>query len=202
MKTKLNLLVSLVMLLATLTVGTSWAQIDPAWLASWRIAEQQQPAIITSTGRIAPENQSGTPLAIFGLVTSPEGKPEGGVLVHAYHTDELGLELGDADHPRSTWKYQRWVRTDEDGQFHLQTIRPLPERGGKSGAHVHFTLVSDKYGRQRAPTAFLGDDPLVTDDQRQRSKAFGRFGSVREVRTEFGAQYINVNLRLKELADF
>lgn len=191
------------LLLAIAFAGSqAWAQIDPAWLASWRIAEEQQPANITSTGRIAPEHQSGTPLVIFGLVTSPDGEPERGVLVHAYHTDELGLELGDEDHPRATWKYQGWVRTDEDGQFHLQTIRPAPERSGRSGAHVHFTLVSEKYGRQRAPTAFLGDDPLVTDDQRQRSKAFGRFGSVREVRTEFGAQYIKVNLRLKDSADF
>lgn len=202
MKLRLNLPFGILLLTVVLAGSNGWAQADPAWLKSWQIAQQQKPQTITSASRIAPEDAPGTPLVVFGLVTAPDGEPEGGVLVHAYHTDADGLELGDREDSIATWKFQGWVLTDETGQFEFQTVRPTPEPSGQSGAHIHFTLESEIYGRQRAPTAFLADDPLVTDDQRSRSRAFGRFGSVREVQSEYGVQHISVNLRLKELPDF
>ncbi|MEM1269305.1 MAG: hypothetical protein AAGI08_04570, partial [Bacteroidota bacterium] len=69
-------------------------------------------------------------------------------------------------------------------------------------AHVHFTLVSETYGRQWAPKVSLGDDPLVTDAQRQRSRDAGDFATVVEVVESDGKQHIELKIRLRREPDF
>lgn len=157
---------------------------------------------MTSIGRIASENEPGIPFIIHGWVFGPDGTSAGGVVVHAYHRDRDGFEFGPNDNSLTTWKLQGWVETDAEGRFEFQTIRPAPDHLGREGSHIHFTLESVDFGRQWAPTVFLSDDPLVTADQRRRSKEAGEFGWVREVQTADGVQHVDVRIRLKEKADF
>ncbi|NNE36635.1 MAG: hypothetical protein HKN13_15485 [Rhodothermales bacterium] len=191
------------LVLAVTFVGTnSWAQVDPAWLRSWNEAKEQQPEPITSSGRIALDDEPGTRLVIRGLVVGPDGKSASGVLIHAYHRDRDGLEFGSQDNPLTTWRLNGWARTDADGRFEFQTIRPAPDNLGREAAHIHFTLESADFGRQWAPKVFLADDPLVTARERRRSEKAGEFGWVRDPRIENGVQYVDVRFRLKERADF
>jgi protocatechuate 3,4-dioxygenase beta subunit len=68
----------------------------------------EQPSNLTSTARIAPKKEPGTPLVISGRVVEPDGKtPVPGAMVYAYHTDAEGNygrtgESGEAgeSHPR------------------------------------------------------------------------------------------------------
>ena len=155
-----------------------------------------------SSGRIASENEPGIPFVIHGRVFRPDGKPADGVVVHAYHRDHDGFEFGPNDDSVTTWRLQGWVQTDAEGRFELQTIRPAPDHLGREGAHIHFTLESSDFGRQWAPKVFLSDDPLVTANQRRRSKDAGEFAWVLEVQTVDGVQNVDVRIRLKEEPDF
>ncbi|MEM1271462.1 MAG: hypothetical protein AAGI08_15565, partial [Bacteroidota bacterium] len=156
----------------------STGQVDPDWLRSWNEAVEQRPKTLTSQSRIAAKREPGTPFSIRGQVVGPSGEALGGVMVHAYHRDEAGFDFGDRDNELTTWRLQGWAVTDEAGWFEFATVRPGTDHLGREAAHVHFTLVSETYGRQWAPKVSLGDDPLVTDAQRQRSRDAGDFATV------------------------
>lgn len=180
----------------------SRGQADSAWLRNWNDAQKNRPVSMLSSGRIAEEKEPGIPLVIRGQVYGPDGAPAGGVVVHSYHRDRDGLEFGANDNSLTTWELQGWVKTDKEGRFKFQTIRPAPDHLGREGAHVHFTLESADFGRQWAPKIFFSDDPLVTADQRRRSKKAGEFAWVREVQIEDGVQIVDVRIKLKDKTDF
>lgn len=180
----------------------SFGDADPAWLKSWNEAQEQRPQSITPRGRIGSQDEPGTPLIVAGLVVRPDGQPAADVLVHAYHRDRDGFDFGPNDKALTTWRLHGWARTDADGCFEFQTIRPAPDHLGREGAHIHFTFVTDDFGRQWGPKLFFADDPLVTERQRRRSQKAGDFGSVRKTRKEGGVLYVDAKFRLKEQADF
>ena len=203
MKIQRVTLISVLILVGTAcTPSESQGQADPCWLRSWNEAEEDRPLTMTSSGRIAAENEPGIPLFIHGRVFEPDGTSARGVVVHAYHRDRDGFDFGPNDDALTTWRLQGWVETDAEGRFEFHTIRPAPDHLGREGAHIHFTLVSGDFGRQWAPTVYLADDPLVTSDERSRSKESGQFGWVRGVETADGVQHVDVRIRLKEKADF
>ncbi len=196
------LLSTLILAATTFIANESRGQVDPAWLRNWNEAQEDRPVTMTSSGRIAAENEPGIPLIIHGRLFKPDGTSAGGVVVHAYHRDHDGFEFGPNDNSLTTWELQGWVETDEEGFFEFQTIRPAPDHLGREGSHIHFTLESVDFGRQWAPKVFLSDDPLVTADQRRRSKEAREFAWVREVQAADGVQHVDVRIRLKEKADF
>ncbi|MBZ0113662.1 MAG: hypothetical protein K8J08_14450 [Thermoanaerobaculia bacterium] len=196
-------LISALLLVGMIYASTACrSQADPSWLRSWNEAQEGRPLTLTSSGRIAEESEPGTPLTVHGEVLKPDGTPAGGVVVHAYHRDRDGFDFGPNDASLTTWRLQGWVKTDAKGRFDLLTIRPAPDHLGREGAHIHFTLESADFGRQWAATVFFLDDPLVTEDQRRRSKEAGEFGWLREVREVDGVQHVDVRFRLKETGDF
>lgn len=194
---------TVMMLAGAFATHSVLAQADPFWLKSWNEAQQSRPAHIDSTGRIATPTEPGTPLSIQGMIVEPDGRtPAAGVVVHAYHRDQQGFDFGKDDREFTTWRLQGWAKTDADGEFTFDTIRPAPDHMGRDAAHVHFTLESAKYGRQWAETIYLSDDPQVSRKVREESEADGEFGQVREVESVSGVQHIDVKFRLKKKGDF
>lgn len=175
---------------------------DPVWLRHWEEAQKTRPAELGPEARIASEAEPGTPFVIEGLLLDPDGNPLGGAVVHAYHRDVQGFDFGEGDRTTATWRLQGFARTSVRGEFRFTTIRPGPDHLGREAAHVHLTVESEDFGRQWAPTVYLADDPLITDEQRRRSAARGELGAVREVVEKDGAQSIFVKIRLRREADF
>lgn len=203
MKFPKALIVSVIIIIGALCSHEALSQADPFWLRSWNEAQQSRPEQITSKSRIASATEPGTPLLIRGRVVEPDGQtPAQGIVVHAYHRDQQGFDFGPNDHALTTWRLQGWAKTDAQGRFEFETIRPAPDHMGREGAHIHFTLESPRLGRQWARTVYLSDDPLVTKRTREQSAEAGEFGWVREVKVVEGVQRIDVKIRLKEKADF
>ncbi len=189
-------------LLAVACMPVALAQVDPDWLRSWNEAVDARPKTLNSDARIAPADEPGTPLTIHGRIVDPVGKAAPGVIVQAYHRDAEGFDFGPGDDATTTWRLQGWAVTDADGRFTFRTIRPAPDHLGREGAHVHFTLVSERYGRQWASSIYFSDDPLITAAERNRSAASGEFGWVLDVETRDGFQHVEVSLRLDEKTHF
>lgn len=179
-----------------------YSQVDQRWLRSWNEAIKMKPAEIAATGSIAPKDEPGEPLVIRGRIYTPDNTPATAVLIHAYHRDSKGFDFGKNDSELTTWRLQGWAKTDQDGFFTFKTIRPAPDHIGREGPHIHFTVVSESYGRQWAPTVFFSDDPSLSASQRNESKKAGRFGWIAQVNKENGVQTITINIRLKESGDF
>ena len=110
--------------LAVVATESVRAQADPVWLEQWNVAVASRPATLSTSARIAPATEPGTPLRIHGTVLTPEGRPAPGVEVFSYHRDEAGFDFGPGDAHTETWRLQGWVVTDQDGRFGFSTFRP------------------------------------------------------------------------------
>lgn len=124
-------------LLLPLLAGAARAQ-DHDWVRMWEEMQRARPRVLTSTARIAPANEPGTPLTVNGRILQRDGRtPAANVIVFAYHTDATGVY-----NQRGVrgWRLRGWARTDANGRFVLRTIRPAPYPRGSEPAHIHFTL--------------------------------------------------------------
>lgn len=173
---------------------------DRDFLRALDEAQRHRPDTLAVRARIAPETEQGTPLNIRGQVVDANGRPVQGAIVFAYHTDRGGLYDEPARGAHS-WRLRGWARTDAEGRFEFATIRPGSYPGRQVPAHVHFNIyVGDvRYG---AGELRFDDDPLVGDDERERSGRLGPFGQVRPVSMRDGTQFVDFSVRLDESRRF
>lgn len=101
-------------------------------------AQQSRPAQLSSTARIAPRSEPGDPLVVRGQLLDVNGSPAANAVVFAYHTDRAGLYDRRENGPHS-WRLRGWVKTDKDGTFTFETIRPGSYPNSNNPPHIHFT---------------------------------------------------------------
>ena len=175
---------------------------DVEFIRAWERAQREKPARVTSRARIAPEGEPGTPLIIHGRVFRADGKtPAAGITVFAYHTDRTGLYDERSKGPHS-WRLRGWAKSDANGRFGFDTIRPAPYPGRGIAAHVHLSVEGPGVTRRWTGDVLFADDDLLTDAERKQSAREGEFGSVRTVRTRDGVQDVDVNIRITDSGVF
>lgn len=180
-----------------------YGQVDPRWLKSWKKAEQSRPANLTSSKVITEPREPGIPLVINGQVFKPNGSEVAiGVVIHIYHRDHAGYDFGKNDNSLETWRLQGWAKSDSKGKFKFYTIKPAPDHMGREGSHIHFTTVSSEYGKQWAPKIFLIGESTDPDKPKKRIENFDRFSTIKKTITIDGIQHMDINIKLKESADF
>ena len=130
-----NHLATLVVLVTT--AASVWAQ-DTQYLRSLERAQQQRPATLAATGRIAPTSEPGDPLIVTGKVVNTDGSPAANAIVFAYQTDRGGLYDKPENGPHS-WRLRGWVKADKEGAFRFETIRPGSYPNSNNPPHIHFT---------------------------------------------------------------
>lgn len=192
-----NFLVTLSLTSAALLVNreTASAAQDVEYLRALERAQQNRPRVLTASGRIAAAGEPGTPLVIHGRVFRADGTtPAPDLIVFAYHTDAAGhYDVPSAG--AHSWRLRGWVKTDATGRFEFTTIRPGPYPGGRTAAHVHFTVEGPGVSRQSYGLLFEGD-PLLTAAERENSGKAGRFGEVRPIETRDGVQHATLDIRI------
>lgn len=135
--TRLTLLGMLAAGGVALLAGPAPAQ-DVQYNSALERAQQQRPAGIGTTARIAPATEPGDPLVIRGRLLNEDGSPSGDAVVFAHQTDRGGLYDRRENGPHS-WRLRGWARTDADGRFTFETIRPGSYPASNNPPHVHFT---------------------------------------------------------------
>jgi protocatechuate 3,4-dioxygenase beta subunit len=105
--------------------------------------------------RIASASEPGERLVLTGHVLGADGKPRGGVAIEVWHTDVTGHYRRDnGDGPA---RLRGIVRTDPDGSYRIETIKPGLYPGANRGAHMHF-----KINGGQTETLFIdGGKPLL-----------------------------------------
>lgn len=168
---------------------------DVEFIRALERAQQQRPPNVMSSARIAPASEAGTPLVIHGRLFAADRRTAvPGAIVFAYHTDREGLYDRPGTAPHS-WRLRGWARTDAEGRFQFDTIRPGAYPGRNAPAHVHFSVFNGSE-RFHAGELQFDDDPIVTESQRSRSRDRGAFGEVRPVRREGNVEHVEVALLL------
>ena len=122
-----------------------------------------QPAEIAAQASIAPVGEPGEPLQIDGVVSDRNGKPAAGIIIYAYQTDARG------HYPRAETRHGRlrgWARSDAEGRFRFDTIRPASYPETDIPQHVHLHVIEPGRGTYYIDDLVFSDDPLLTSRQR------------------------------------
>jgi protocatechuate 3,4-dioxygenase beta subunit len=106
---------------------------------------------------LAPAGEPGEPLIVAARLIDAQGGPIAKTRVRVAQADAQGYyartpegrELG-----ASRARLAGWVRTDAQGRFTVETIRPGEYPGGGPPAHIHFRVATAD-GRERELTLYF-----------------------------------------------
>lgn len=119
-----------------------------------------------STGRLTPVGEPGPPLSVNGVVVDPDGKPVTGASLYAFQTDAEGYygvkPASDNRNPR----LKILLRTDAQGRWSFETIRPGSYPGSRVPGHIHFEVSASGFSTNVFEIVFAGD-PFITDAMRK-----------------------------------
>ncbi len=175
---------------------------DVEFIRAWERAQRDRPARVPSRARIAPAGEPGIPLIVHGHVLRADGRtPAPGMTLFAYHTDRTGL-YDERSKPPHSWRLRGWAKTDANGRFDFDTIRPAPYPGRGIPAHVHLSIEGPGVPRRWTADVLFSDDALITAAERETSARAGVFGGVRTVRVREGGQEVDVHLKITETGLF
>jgi len=125
----------------------------------------EMPESLSATARIASVDEPGERLIIEGTVRGTDARPTEGIVVYAYQTNADGI------YPRGTTRHGRlraWSRTDKNGWYRFDTIRPAAYPDGDIPQHVHMHVLEPGRVTYYIDDIVFDDDPLLTPSIRQR----------------------------------
>jgi protocatechuate 3,4-dioxygenase beta subunit len=124
---------------------------------------------------LASAEEPGERLHLRGTLRDPVGTPLPGRPVQVFQTDAEGYYRRGPDGRDLGWRRARlsaWLRTDEDGRFEVETIRPGGYPGRRSPAHLHFRTPAPHGGGERELTLYFEEDPRLTPEMRDHLTRF------------------------------
>jgi protocatechuate 3,4-dioxygenase beta subunit len=128
----------------------------PEYLSSLAAIPPDAPSSIVVAGREEP----GERLVVTGRAMDGT-KPVAGAVVYIFHTDAKGFYIpgrGDAAAAELSPRLRGGLRTDAQGQYRFETIRPGSYEG--LAAHVHYVVVAPGYKPRLFDLQFQ-DDPIL-----------------------------------------
>lgn len=123
------------------------------------------PDTLAAHARIAPADAPGEPLHIEGTVFDAQGQAREGVIVYAYQTDAEGV-YPPAIQFEDRWarrhgQLRAWARSDAQGRYGFQTIRPASYPGSRVPQHVHMHVIEPGCATYYIDDVQFTDDPLL-----------------------------------------
>lgn len=189
-------------LVAVVLAALPAAAQDVQFIRALEEAQRARPAQLSSTARIAPESEPGSPLVVHGRAFAEDGRtPLANAIVFAYHTDTAGLY----DRPgtaANSWRLKGWAKTGADGRFEFRTIRPGAYPSRNIAAHIHVTLFAPDGARYHGTELHFDNDPLVPAAEREETKRDAMFGPVRTVRRDGAVEHVDYNVRVEPSRKF
>jgi protocatechuate 3,4-dioxygenase beta subunit len=140
---------------------------------------QGLPSTIDSRVRLAPAGEPGERLSIEGVGRDGNERPVAGVVVYVHHTDATGiyptLEGAPGEFAGRHGRLRGWARTDADGRYGFDTIRPASYPASDIPQHVHMQVLEPGRCTYWIDDLMFTDDPFLTEEKR-RAYANGRGG--------------------------
>ncbi len=125
----------------------------------------EAPRNAPSTAHLTPAGEPGPALSVSGVVVDPEGKPVAGASLYAFQTDAEGYygvkPASDNRNPR----LKVLLRTDAQGRWAFETIRPGSYPNSRIPGHIHFEVSAAGFANKVFEIVFAGD-PFITADMR------------------------------------
>ena len=129
--------------------------------------------------RITDDREPGEPMIVSGTIYSPDGRtPLEGITLYVYQTDATGRYSTSGGDNRNT-RIHGQMKTNNQGRYEFRTIRPASYPGTKNPAHIHAYVSGPGYPEYWIDEYHFDDDPLVTNEMRQRaSNLTGTFSPI------------------------
>lgn len=127
-------------------------------------------------------NETGTRLAVNGVVYNPDGSPAPGVIIYIYHTDQSGIypvRSGDSGWGKRHGYLRGWMRTNEKGEYKFFTLKPASYPQGRNPAHIHVTVKEPGINEYWIDEFLFDDDPFLTAEERKNCRNRGGSGIIR-----------------------
>ncbi|MEQ1744109.1 MAG: heme-binding domain-containing protein [Saprospiraceae bacterium] len=132
------------------------------------------PHNLTTTLKIAPPDEPGQRMVIKGYVYQKDGKaPYPNVLIYAYHTDAQGEYSRKGDETgirRRHGRLHAWARTDEQGRYAIESIRPASYPKSKISAHIHAVVWEPGREPYFIPEFEFADDPFLSPNALENAR--------------------------------
>lgn len=137
------------------------------------------PTVVPNRARIAPQSEPGEPLTIVGRVVGSDGRPRAGIIVYAYHTNRLGIYpppvLPRSQASNYHGQLRGWARTDAEGRYVFDTIRPGSYPNSNNPQHVHMHIIEPGCGTYFINELQFSDDPMrqqMSEQDRKREEGY------------------------------
>jgi protocatechuate 3,4-dioxygenase beta subunit len=127
---------------------------------------------------IADAKEEGERMEISGTIYQKDGKtPATGVILYVYHTDVKGEYTPTATqvHARRHGHLRGWMKTDAQGRYKFNSIRPAAYPNQRFAAHVHPIIKEPTKNEYWIDEYQFEGDPLLT--QKDRDSVQNRGGS-------------------------
>lgn len=175
----------IVLLLVVLSYGCSQATVSMAEKRSSEMLQTAQseppececcvirdaPAGLSHQVNLFPERTDVDRVLIRGVMFESDGKtPAKNTVMYFYHTDETGRYTKRGDEPRDSFawwhgKQRGWLKTNERGEYEINTIKPAPYPDHSEPAHIHAIVKSpvQKHCYYISDFVFQGDKLLTPE---------------------------------------
>lgn len=126
-------------------------------------------------------NGKGQKLLVTGKILKLDGvTPAPNVIVYYWQTDHNGYYANGEGKSQKHGRIRGWVKSDEQGNYSMYTIRPTPYPNRDIPAHIHLSIkepeIDDEYYIHNLEFA---DDILLTSKKRKALKNRGGSGILR-----------------------
>lgn len=125
-------------------------------------------------------NEPGPKIEISGIIYQQDGKtPAPGVILYVYHTDQKGnysTEGNETGWGKRHGYIRGWIKTNAAGQYKFYTLVPASYPNSSNPKHIHPTIKEPGKSEYWIDEFVFGDDPLLPDKERNRSKPVGGNG--------------------------
>lgn len=147
------------------------------------------PKELTWQTTIAAAKEEGERMEISGAIYQKDGKtPAVGVILYVYHTDAKGVYSPSATqtHARRHGHLRGWVKTDAQGCYQFNSIRPAAYPVRKFAAHVHPIIKEPGKNEYWIDEYQFEGDPLLTQKDRDNAQNRGGSGIIALTKNEKG----------------
>ena len=146
-------IVSLLALILVMSGSAAAELIPKEYLAAKYVAPPNAPSSIVVAG----PDEPGERFVVTGRVLDGT-KPLPGISIYVFHTDSDGRYARDGVNNDENARLHGAMRSDKDGGYRFETIRPKGYDGDP--AHVHYVVVAPGY-KPRMFDLWLADDPIL-----------------------------------------
>lgn len=163
---------------------------------------ERDPTTLSSTLILAGADEPGERMLLTGRVMNAAGDaPVEGVIIYAHHTNAEGLYANGT--PETEWsrrhgRLRGWVRTDAEGRYAFDTIKPAPYPDLTGPAHVHLFVKEPGHPPYYIDDVVFEGEIAVTPAYRARQGLRGGDGVIRLSRDPDGRWLAERNIRLEQ----